>query len=63
MVGLGISNVYHLGSWPKYRLYVIMSPQSSFARLVAADARLVEAAVSVAGGILKITAQYYELCI
>ena len=23
VVGLGASNVYHLGLWPKYRLYVI----------------------------------------
>ena len=60
MVGLGLSDVYHLGSWPKYRLYVIMSPQSSVRGLLAADTRLLEATVSVAG---KITAQYGKQCI
>ena len=60
MVDLGLSNVYHLGSWPKYRLYVIMSPQSSVRGLLAADTRLHETTVSVAG---KVTAQCYGQCI
>ena len=48
-MGLGASNVCHLGSWPKYGLYVYMSPQSS---VRGAWSRMLDyrsSAVSVAG--------------